>query len=48
MEKKNGKIIVEPLSPKDFTKVLTDIDEEMKRKHISFTREEAVRDDLYD
>lgn len=46
MEKSRDRIIIEPIR-KDLND-LRKIDEEIKRKKIKFTREEAIRDDLYD
>lgn len=48
MEKKGGKIFIEPLSKEDFKESLKRFDEQMKKKGIKFTREEAIKDDLYD
>jgi AbrB family looped-hinge helix DNA binding protein len=48
MEKKDDKIIIEPLRKKDISESLKKIDNEMKRKKIIFTMDEAVKDDLYD
>ena len=48
IEKKEDKIIIEPLKRKTLKGAFSVIDEEMKRKKISFTRPEAVKDDLYD
>lgn len=49
MEKKGDKIIIEPLRTKKTLKeALKPIDDEIRRKGITFTREEAVKDDLYD
>ncbi|MBI2139457.1 AbrB/MazE/SpoVT family DNA-binding domain-containing protein [Candidatus Woesearchaeota archaeon] len=48
MEMKNGRIVIEPLKVKPLMEAWTAVDAEMKRKKIHFTREEAVRDDLYD
>ena len=48
MEKIDNKIVIEPLRKKDFKNVLKSIRNEMKAKNISFTREEAIKDDLYD
>jgi len=48
LEKIDNKIVIEPLRKKDFKNVLKSIRNEMKAKNISFTREEAIKDDLYD
>ncbi len=48
IEKKDDKIIIEPLKKKTLTEAFSAIDEEMKRKKISFTMAGAIRDDLYD
>ncbi len=45
MEMIDYKIVIEPLNKPDIFK---ELDEEVKRKGIKFTREEAIRDDLYD
>lgn len=47
LEKKDDKIIIQPLRKKVLSESFTSIDEEIKRKRIKFSREEAVRDDLY-
>ena len=46
MEMEGNRIIIEPLRKK--TKIFEEIDEEIKNKGIKFTREEAIKDDLYD
>ncbi|MBS3140213.1 AbrB/MazE/SpoVT family DNA-binding domain-containing protein [Candidatus Woesearchaeota archaeon] len=48
IEKKGDKIIIEPLKKKKAADAFKKIDEEIKRKGITFTREEAIKDDLYD
>ena len=48
IEKKGDKIIIEPLKKKKVADAFKKIDEEIKRKGITFTREEAIKDDLYD
>ncbi len=48
MEKENEKIIIEPLKKKSLKEAFRAIDEEIKRKGITFTMEEAIADDLYD
>ena len=47
MEKIDNKRIIEPLKKEEVRDILRKIDEEMKKKNIKFTREEAVKDDLY-
>ena len=48
MVKKENQIIIEPLKKKSLKETFMTIDEEMAKKKISFSREEAIRDDLYD
>lgn len=48
LEKKNGKLFIEPMSSKPLKDAWKAIDQEIKRKKIQFTMEEAIRDDLYD
>ncbi len=48
IELRNDKIIIEPLKKESLEEEFREIDGEMKRKRISFTREEALRDDLYE
>ena len=48
IEKKNDKIIIEPLKKKTLKEEFKYVDEEVKNKKITFTLREAVRDDLYD
>ncbi|MFH0752639.1 MAG: AbrB/MazE/SpoVT family DNA-binding domain-containing protein [archaeon] len=48
IEKKGDKIIIEPLKKATLKEAFSAIDEEMKKKKVSFTRSEAVKDDLYD
>ncbi len=48
IERTDEKITIEPLKKKTLKESFKTIDEEMRKKRISFTREEAVRDDLYD
>jgi len=48
IEKKNGKIIIEPLKKQALSEAFKSIDDEVKRKKVTFTRKEAVKDDLYD
>ncbi len=48
IEKKDDKIIIEPLKKKTLNGAFNAIDEEMKKKKISFTRAEAIKDDVYD
>jgi AbrB family looped-hinge helix DNA binding protein len=48
IERQDDKIVIEPLKKKSLKEAFSRIDEEVKRKKIRFTREEAIRDDLYD
>lgn len=48
LEKTGERIIIEPLKKKSLAEAFKGIDEEIKRRGIRFTRQEAVRDDLYD
>lgn len=48
IEKENCKIVIEPLKRKSLSESFKEIDEEIKKKKIAFTRKEAVKDDLYD
>lgn len=48
IEKTEDKIIIEPLKKKNLSEAFKIIDEEIRKKKITFTREEAVRDDLYE
>ncbi len=48
IEKKEDRIIIEPLKKKTLKGAFDAIDGEMKRKKISFTRAEAIKDDIYD
>jgi len=48
IQKRNNEIVIEPLKKKELKDNFKLIDEEMKKKNIQFTREESVRDDLYD
>lgn len=47
IEKKDGKIVIEPLNKQELKDALKEVDEEAKRKNIKFTRKESVQDDLY-
>ena len=42
------KIIIEPLRKEKFQTILKGLDEEISRKKISFSKEEALKDDFYD
>ena len=44
----DGRIVLEPLKKDKLANIFKKIDEEVKKKRISFSREEAVKDDLYD
>jgi len=46
IEKVGEKIIIESLKKK--SESMKEIDDEIKKKKIVFTREEAIKDDLYD
>ncbi len=46
--KRCDKIIIEPLQRKNLSDAFKEIDDEIKRKKVKFTMEEAVADDLYD
>ncbi|MBI2664155.1 AbrB/MazE/SpoVT family DNA-binding domain-containing protein [Candidatus Woesearchaeota archaeon] len=48
IEIKGSEIVIEPLSKPNLKDSFKAIDEEVRRKKIVFTHEEAVRDDLYD
>ena len=48
LQKTDSKIIIEPLKKDELKNTFKKIDEEIKRKNITFTRKEAVKDDLYD
>ena len=41
------KIIIEPIRKEKFQTILKGLDEEISRKKISFSKEEALKDDLY-
>lgn len=47
IEKADNKIIIEPLNKSKLADVFRDIDDEIKKKKITFSREEALKDDLY-
>ena len=48
IEKKNDKIIIEPLKKKTAVEAFKLIDEEIKQRGIVFTKKEAIKNDLYD
>ncbi|MBS3139138.1 AbrB/MazE/SpoVT family DNA-binding domain-containing protein [Candidatus Woesearchaeota archaeon] len=48
IEKRDGTIVIEPLRKQMLTEAFRSIDDEIKRKNITFSRKEAVNDDLYD
>ncbi len=48
LEKVDDKIIIEPLKKKTLAEEFKALDEEIKRKRVKFSREEAIKDDLYD
>ncbi|MBN1544928.1 AbrB/MazE/SpoVT family DNA-binding domain-containing protein [Candidatus Woesearchaeota archaeon] len=45
LEKKADRIIIQPLRKKGET--FSSIDDEIRRKRIKFTRDEAIKDDLF-
>jgi AbrB family looped-hinge helix DNA binding protein len=47
IEREDGRIVIEPLKKKQLKHAFKHIDDEIKKKRIFFTREEAVKDDLY-
>lgn len=48
LEKINHKIVIEPLKKKELKDTFRTIDEEIRKKGVKFTKEEAIKDDLYD
>ncbi len=48
IELADEKITIEPLKKKTLKESFRAIDDEMRKRNITFTREEAIRDDLYD
>ena len=48
IERKGNKIIIEPMYPGSVKDAWKEIDEEIERKGIKFTMEEALANDLYD
>ena len=48
LEREGNRIFIEPLKKPSLKDAFCKIDDEMKRKKIKFTTEEATRDDLYD
>ncbi len=48
MQKIERRIVIEPLSKEKFQDILAKLDEEVSKKKVSFSKEEAVKDDLYD
>lgn len=48
IERKGSKIVIEPLKPKNLKDSFKKIDEEIRQKGITFTREETLDNDLYD
>jgi len=48
IEKKGGKLVIEPITRDEFANALSKIDAEIKRKGIKFTEEEIMNNDLYD
>ena len=48
MQKLEHQIVIEPLKKEKFRKILAKIDDEVRDKKIIFSKEEAVKDGLYD
>ena len=48
LRRMDDKIILEPLKKDKLANIFKKIDDEVKKKKIAFSREEAVKDDLYD
>ncbi len=48
LEMVDDKILIEPLKKKTLAESFHEIDEEIRRKKIAFTRKESLEDDLYD
>ncbi|MBU0461623.1 MAG: AbrB/MazE/SpoVT family DNA-binding domain-containing protein [Nanoarchaeota archaeon] len=48
LEREGDRIFIEPLKKKPLKDAFRKIDDEMKRKNINFTKEEAIKNDLYD
>jgi AbrB family looped-hinge helix DNA binding protein len=48
LEREDGRIVIEPLRKRSLKEAFSAVDEEVRRKKITFTREEAIRDDIYD
>ena len=48
IQKIDHTIVIEPLKREELKVIFRKIDEEIKKKGIIFTIEEAVKDDLYD
>jgi len=47
IQKTARNIVIEPLKQEELKAAFKKIDEEIRKKRITFTREEAVKDDLY-
>ena len=47
IQKTARNIVIEPLKQEELKVAFKKIDEEIRKKRITFTREEAVKDDLY-
>ena len=47
LERIDHKIVIEPLKRQNLGNIFQKVDEEIQRKNIKFTREEAIKDDLY-
>lgn len=48
IEKTKNKIVIEALNKRELKSVFRRIDDEIKKKKITFTRQESIRDDPYD
>ena len=48
MNKLEHKIIIEPLKKDGWRQMLAKVDEEIGRKKVVFSKQEAIKDDLYD
>ena len=47
IQKTARNIVIEPLKQEELKVAFKKIDEEIRKKRVKFTREEAVKDDLY-
>ena len=48
MEKRGSKLVISSLTQKSFSEAVDSVHNELRRKKIAFTREESIKDDLYD